>query len=361
MTVGGTEHSADSSRRHSSSRRHRERRRRRRNREPRIRRAQPSQQRNEESTILLDTNRDDVVDSCSSRHVSTTSASEIDQTPRSSTSTPASSSTAVEVACVLAGMGLADYPDEIEQIHNPSPPDNSAGTSQSSVEPQAPPLPKKRPIPPVMVEAPFNTVMVDDIPSCVYPNPPSYHEATIDVPPSREETPSVSSLGDENQTKPSGGKEVLNKIWVKRSPNKIKKFFNFPLFQVFSIGQSSSGFHEMRETAENVRLDDEQVQLISDFVSDDVQDVSGSTESDYVNRASNSNMDQDGTSIIEMQSYNTPTTNSKVESDIPGSPVSFLIDISTTLPPLISLDSADEINSSVSVPDGSTPPEPTSL
>ena len=44
----------------------------------------------------------------------------------------------------------------------------------------AAPLPKKRPIKPVLVGAPCDDVSVDQTPSCIYPNPPTYVEATGD-------------------------------------------------------------------------------------------------------------------------------------------------------------------------------------
>ena len=298
--------------------------------------------------MLQDSNRDDAVSEpqpSTSRHVSSTSVSEVDPTPASSMSNSAMPSNSTEVACVLAEMGVADFPDERQQISSHPPAESSAGPSQPIVEPQAPPLPKKVPIPPVMVEAPFNTIMVDDIPSCVYPNPPSYHEATTDAPPNPDSTPSVQISSPENQTKTnSRPKEVLNKIWAKRSPKKMKKLLNFPLFQVFSFGQSNGN-----DTAENVHLDDEQVQLISDFVSDDVTDDVELLSGDLGerNRLPNPQVDEDGSSVFEMQSYSSPNQDAESRNmEDRGSPVSLLIEIPPVEPVLAPIHSPDE-NSSV--------------
>ena len=299
--------------------------------------------------LLQDSNRDDVVSnaqSSSSRPVCTTSAtsvSEIDPTPEISMSVPATTSSSVEVACVLAEIGLTEFSSdssELQQINSSAPPaDTSPGPSQPDAEPQASPLPKKRPIPPVMVEAPFNTVMVDDIPSCVYPNPPTYHEATItSEPPSPDITPAEpnDSDGDQATKATSATKEVLNKIWTKRSPKKVKKFLNFPLFQVFNIGKTNSGFHELRETTEAVHLDDDQVQLISDFVSDDIETGStGSQESRLINLS----LEQDGPSVFELQSYSTPNLDSATGNELSNPPESsVLVEISPTQPQLDSSD-----------------------
>ena len=239
----------------------------------------------------------------------------VDQSTQvSPASAPVNNSGAVDVVGVLAEMGLAEYPENHRETQQrdpePAPPStDTAETSQSNAdgEQQAPPLPKKNEIRPVLVEAPFNAVVVDDIASCVYPNPPSYHEATISETPPSLPPLQVNNPEDNKPSKPpSSSRNVLNKFWTKHTPSK-RKLLKFPSFQgIFNMGQSNGGFHELRDTTSNVRLDDDQVQLISDFASDETSDdvslldVSPPDE----DSVSNPTLNSDGSSVFELQSYN---------------------------------------------------------
>ena len=214
-------------------------------------------------------------------------------------------------------MGLANYPPESHaeetQQRNPATEQNEAeaSTSTADVDAQAPPLPKKQQIRPVMVEAPFDTVLVDDIPSCVYPNPPSYDEATVsDVPP----TP-VSPDPTEEQSSVEQ-REVSSKICSKKNPRKIKDFLKFPSLQgIFNVGQTRSGFHELRDTAENVHLNDDQIQLISDFVSEESDQRSNATESSEIFGSTSGSVGSAGEADNELLNSQ-PYTNDPFEMEL---------------------------------------------
>ena len=75
----------------------------------------------------------------------------------------------------VAGDGAAHRNGASTALRNATAAETQMQTPHS--DEQAKPLPKKKPIMPVMVEAPCLDISVDDIPACVYPNPPSYSEA----------------------------------------------------------------------------------------------------------------------------------------------------------------------------------------
>uniref|UniRef100_F6QCY9 Uncharacterized protein n=2 Tax=Ciona intestinalis TaxID=7719 RepID=F6QCY9_CIOIN len=158
MAVEGVEHEVHESSRRSSSRsgRRRSRRRRHRNREPSIRRAQPSEAREERN------NREDSNLISGSPSDESTHARGIDEPQPPMTN-------------ILRSLGLGETSDAGPSTCRPR---DVASTSRSRKDPeQAGPLPSKKKIAPVMVGAPCGGEMTADIAGCVYPNPPTYREA----------------------------------------------------------------------------------------------------------------------------------------------------------------------------------------
>ena len=224
-------------------------------------------------------------------------------------------------AYVLAEMGLTSFPVTSEA--GPSAPstsvadeENVASTSTNDnvpdAEQQAAPLPKKAKIRPVMVEAPFNTVMVGDIPACVYPNPPSYQEAISsgDPPPTVVVEENVRT-NNKPQTS-SSPKDFLTKLWPKHSSGKTKDFPKIFSFQnIFSAGQSSNS--NFLNTANNDQSDDYRVRLVSpDANQSGVDNDLTSDEAD--DPVANMTFDN-GSVAFELEAYNVASTSREASTN----------------------------------------------
>lgn len=271
--------------------------------------------------------------------------------PSSSTSTadtePSSAAPPTELnvmdmtAYVLAEIGLATYPTASETSSPDSTPSlpapeesNAAQCSNNDLaadaDQQAAPLPKKVKIRPVMVEAPFNTVMVDDIPACVYPNPPSYHEAVSsgDAPKSSVVIEEEIRIVEKTQPATSSSKDFFSKFWPKTNAGGSREFPKILSFQnIFNTGQGSS--NSFPNTSENDR-----VQLItSESNQVDVDDDGSSEEVD--DSAANLTLDS-GSVAFELESYSVTSTlretssmglkstSNEVENDVVSDDVSLL-------------------------------------
>ncbi|CAK8684702.1 uncharacterized protein LOC143452309 [Clavelina lepadiformis] len=266
-TAEANEEGSSRNRSSSSRRRRRERRRRRRNRDPQIRRAQPAP-RPMSSTPSEVSNRNDIItpdpSSDAARNASTSITSVPSVQSNADSSRPSTPAVPDELAYALAEMGLTDYPTELTELLNeqqqhpsegpPTASNDTPGTSrQEDGEEQAQALPKKKRIRPVMVEAPCNDDLVDDIPACVYPNPPSYFDAVVT---GGSDVDAAPITQNEEQASPiktkSGPKDVINRFLSKHSPKKSRGVWKLPLSlqHFFSPGTSSPPFQELIETSD---------------------------------------------------------------------------------------------------------------
>lgn len=114
---------------------------------------------------------------------------------------------------------------------------------------QAEPLPKKRRIQPVMVEAPCSDVLVEDTVNCVYPNPPAYSDV-IQVEDAASPSPHPGdhdNRGDAERSGQANKTTPLRRFLTRYSPRRHIEFWR----SVFKRPGESPPFHELEEQLED--------------------------------------------------------------------------------------------------------------